>query len=61
MAVRQRFAIPMAKGIIFSPFYGFIAEKRRLSLKLTCSTLMTLVDQEIHFNDIRLSKCYFTE
>lgn len=30
MAVRQRFAIPSAKGIIFSPFYGFIARETEI-------------------------------
>ena len=30
MAKRQRFAIPSAKGLIFSPFYGFIARETEI-------------------------------
>ena len=30
MAMMQRFAIPSAKGLIFSPFYGFIARETEI-------------------------------
>ena len=30
MVMRQRFAIPSAKGLIFSPLYGFIARETEI-------------------------------
>ena len=30
MVLKQRFAIPSAKGLLFSPFYGFIARETEI-------------------------------